>query len=73
MKKQNFQSPYAAANFTYGITKIYREAYGIFESNGILFNHSPKEVKLLTQKNNNGSNKNSKKRAKITLLGNLML
>jgi len=34
------QSPYAAAKlYGYWITKIYREAYGIFAVNGILFNH----------------------------------
>ncbi len=34
------QSPYAAAKvFAYWITRNYREAYQIFASNGILFNH----------------------------------
>src|SRR3989339_1210706 len=34
------RSPYAAAKvFSYEITRIYREAYGIFACNGILFNH----------------------------------
>lgn len=34
------QSPYGAAKtFAYNITKLYREAYGIFAVNGILFNH----------------------------------
>jgi len=34
------KSPYAAAKlFSYNITKIYRESYGIFAVNGILFNH----------------------------------
>jgi GDPmannose 4,6-dehydratase len=34
------RSPYAAAKlYAYWITKNYREAYGIFASNGILFNH----------------------------------
>ena len=33
-------SPYAAAKlYAYHIVKIYREAYGIFAVNGILFNH----------------------------------
>lgn len=33
-------SPYAAAKlYGYWITQIYREAYGIFSCNGILFNH----------------------------------
>jgi len=34
------RSPYACAKvFSYHITKFYREAYGIFACNGILFNH----------------------------------
>jgi GDPmannose 4,6-dehydratase len=34
------RSPYACAKvFSYHITKFYREAYGIFAANGILFNH----------------------------------
>lgn len=34
------RSPYAAAKlYSYWITKNYREAYGIFTCNGILFNH----------------------------------
>ena len=36
----NPKSPYAASKvFSYNITKIYRESYGLFSSNGILFNH----------------------------------
>lgn len=34
------QSPYAAAKvYSYWVARNYREAYGIFASNGILFNH----------------------------------
>jgi len=34
------KSPYAASKlFSYNLTKIYRESYNIFSSNGILFNH----------------------------------
>ena len=34
------RSPYAAAKvYSYWITKNYREAYGLFAANGILFNH----------------------------------
>lgn len=34
------RSPYAASKlFSYWITKNYREAYGLFAANGILFNH----------------------------------
>ena len=36
----NPKSPYAAGKlFGYNLTKIYRESYNIFASNGILFNH----------------------------------
>ena len=34
------QSPYAAAKlYGYWMTKIYRDGYGMFATNGILFNH----------------------------------
>ncbi|GAB1393981.1 hypothetical protein MASR1M60_21450 [Rhodocyclaceae bacterium] len=34
------RSPYAAAKlYAFNISKIYRQAYGLFASNGILFNH----------------------------------
>ncbi len=34
------KSPYAAAKvFSHNITKVYRESYGLFAVNGILFNH----------------------------------
>ena len=34
------QSPYAASKlYSYWITRIYRKAYGVYASNGILFNH----------------------------------
>lgn len=49
-------SPYAAAKlYGYWITKIYREAYGIFASNGILFNHeSPlRGLEFVTRKISN--------------------
>ena len=37
------QSPYAAGKlYSYWITKIYRDAYNIYASNGILFNHESK-------------------------------
>ena len=33
-------SPYALAkSFAFGMSKLYRESYGLFSSNGILFNH----------------------------------
>jgi GDPmannose 4,6-dehydratase len=46
-------SPYGAAKlYAYNITKIYREAYGLFAVNGILFNHeSPRRGRqFLTMK-----------------------
>lgn len=49
-------SPYAAAKlYGYWTTKIYREAYGIFASNGILFNHeSPlRGLEFVTRKISN--------------------
>ena len=56
MKKQDFyQSLMLQQIILILITKIYRDGYGIFASNGILFNHeSPEEVKHLLQKDNNG-------------------
>lgn len=49
----NPQSPYGLSKlFAYYMTKIYREAYGIFASNGILFNHeSPRRgITFVTRK-----------------------
>lgn len=49
----NPQSPYGASKaFAYFLTKIYRDSYGIFASNGILFNHeSPRRgVNFVTRK-----------------------
>jgi len=50
-------SPYAAAKlYAYNMTKIYREGYGIYATNGILFNHeSPRRGEnFLTMKVVNG-------------------
>jgi len=50
-------SPYAAAKlYGYWITRIYREGYGIFACNGILFNHeSPlRGLEFVTRKISNG-------------------
>jgi len=50
-------SPYAAAKvYGYWVTRIYREAHGIFASNGILFNHeSPlRGLEFVTRKVTNG-------------------
>ena len=50
-------SPYAAAKlYAYYMTKIYREGYGLYTTNGILFNHeSPRRgANFLTMKVING-------------------
>jgi GDPmannose 4,6-dehydratase len=50
-------SPYASAKlYGYWITKIYREGYGFFATNGILFNHeSPlRGLEFVTRKISNG-------------------
>lgn len=50
------QSPYSAAKlYGYWITRIYREAYGIYACNGILFNHeSPlRGLEFVTRKISN--------------------
>ncbi|MDG6921204.1 MAG: GDP-mannose 4,6-dehydratase [Nitrososphaerota archaeon] len=50
------QSPYAAAKlYAYWMTKIYRESYGMFTTNGILFNHeSPlRGLEFVTRKISN--------------------
>ena len=46
------RSPYGVAKlYAYWITVNYRESYGIYACNGILFNHeSPEEARLLSQK-----------------------
>ena len=68
------QSPYAAAKlYSYWITKIYREAYGIFASNGILFNHeSPRRGEtFVTKKITMAISKIINKKQKFLYLGNL--
>jgi GDPmannose 4,6-dehydratase len=53
-------SPYAAAKlYAYWLTKIYREGYGIFATNGILFNHeSPlRGLEFVTRKISNAAAK----------------
>jgi GDPmannose 4,6-dehydratase len=67
-------SPYAVAKlYGYWITKIYREAYGIFTVNGILFNHeSPlRGLEFVTRKIANESAKISLGLSKELKLGNL--
>ncbi|RLE64359.1 MAG: GDP-mannose 4,6-dehydratase [Thermoprotei archaeon] len=67
-------SPYAAAKlYGYWITRIYREAYGIFAVNGILFNHeSPlRGLEFVTRKVANEVAKISLGLSKELRLGNL--
>ena len=57
------KSPYAAAKvYAYEITKIYRESYDIFATNGILFNHeSPRRGEtFVTRKNIKSCRKNKR-------------
>ena len=75
-EKTNFepQSPYAAAKlYAHWITKIYRDAYGIFASNGILFNHeSPlRGETFVTKKITKALTRIKLKKQKKLLLGNL--
>jgi len=67
-------SPYAAAKlYGYWITRIYREGYGIFAVNGILFNHeSPlRGLEFVTRKIANEVAKISLGLSKEIRLGNL--
>ncbi|HEY3177007.1 MAG TPA: GDP-mannose 4,6-dehydratase [Candidatus Polarisedimenticolia bacterium] len=67
-------SPYAASKlYGFWITRIYREAYGLFASNGILFNHeSPlRGLEFVTRKVSNGVAKIALGLAKELHLGNL--
>uniref|UniRef100_A0A7C2P8M4 GDP-mannose 4,6-dehydratase n=1 Tax=candidate division WOR-3 bacterium TaxID=2052148 RepID=A0A7C2P8M4_UNCW3 len=67
-------SPYAAAKlYGYWITRIYREAYGIFAVNGILFNHeSPlRGLEFVTRKISNAVAKITLGLEKELRLGNL--
>ena len=67
-------SPYAAAKlYGYWITRIYREGYGIFNCNGILFNHeSPlRGLEFVTRKVSNTVAKIALGMEKELRLGNL--
>jgi len=67
-------SPYAAAKlYGYWITRIYREAYGMFTVNGILFNHeSPlRGLEFVTRKISNTAAKIALGLEKELKLGNL--
>src|SRR6056300_744116 len=68
------RSPYAVAKlYAYWITINYREAYGIFASNGILFNHeSPKRGEtFVTRKITTGLSKVKLGLSECLYLGNL--
>ena len=70
----NPHSPYAAAKlYAHNITKIYRQAYGIFASTGILFNHeSPRRGEtFVTKKIVKGLSEIKFGRKKKISLGNL--
>ena len=67
-------SPYSIAKVhAYWITRMYREAYGMFAVNGILFNHeSPiRGIEFVTRKISNGVAKISLGLEKTLKLGNL--
>lgn len=67
-------SPYAAAkHYAYTMTKLYREAYGLFACNGILFNHeSPtRGENFVTRKITIGLAKIVSGQAESIFLGNL--
>jgi GDPmannose 4,6-dehydratase len=68
------RSPYAAAKlYAYWIAKIYREGYGLFCSNGILFNHeSPlRGLEFVTRKISNACAKISLGLQDNVAIGNL--
>jgi GDPmannose 4,6-dehydratase len=68
------RSPYGVAKvYSYWITKNYREAYGIFATNGILFNHeSPRRGEtFVTRKITRAVARIAKGQQKELFLGNL--
>jgi GDPmannose 4,6-dehydratase len=68
------QSPYAVSKvFAYDMTRLYRDAYGIFGCNGILFNHeSPRRGEtFVTRKITRGIARIKKGLDKKIYLGNL--
>lgn len=77
LSEKNFfdpASPYGAAKlYSYNIVRIYRKAYGIFASNGILFNHeSPRRGgTFVTKKIIDGLVDIKKKKIDTLYLGNL--
>ncbi len=70
----NPESPYATAKlYSYWITKNYRDAYGIFASNGILFNHEgpTRGETFVTRKITIGISEILSNKRKTLFLGNL--
>lgn len=70
----NPRSPYAVAKlYAYWITRNYREAYGLFAVNGILFNHtSPRRGEtFVEQKIVKAAVAIRKRKQKVLVLGNL--
>lgn len=68
------RSPYGAAKlYAYWVTVNYRESYGMFACNGILFNHeSPRRGEtFVTKKISKAAARISKGRQDVLLLGNL--
>ena len=68
------QSPYAASKlYSYWLTRIYRQAYGLFASNGILFNHEShlRGENFVTQKVVSSAVKIKLGKLKYMTLGNL--
>jgi GDPmannose 4,6-dehydratase len=68
------RSPYGAAKvYSYWMTKNYREAYGIFACNGILFNHESERrgETFVTQKIALGAARIAQGKQKDLVLGNL--
>lgn len=67
-------SPYAAAKcFGFHCTKIYRESYGMFACNGILFNHESERrgLEFVTRKITDGVARIASGKAASIALGNL--
>jgi GDPmannose 4,6-dehydratase len=67
-------SPYAAAKlYSYNMVRIYRESYGLFATNGILFNHeSPlRGLEFVTRKISNAVAKIALGLEKELVMGNL--
>lgn len=68
------RSPYAVAKlYSFWITKNYRESYGLFACNGILFNHESERrgVEFVTRKITLAVAKYKKDRSSVLEIGNL--